>query len=809
MALFGKKAKNNAETPLPDAPANSPSAADSSSTGADPFATDVFASEDAQRIPAPRPPKVGKSRALKNGSIVGLNIGNTFIKAVEVTAKNGELSITGTAVMPTPPESYVNGNILSVAALGNALKTLWKQAGFKSKNAVVSVAGSGSLVVRVIEVPKMTDNELADNMRVDADRYIPFPPSEVIMDFKALRDLPSDPDAPNMEVLLAAAQREIIDLHVKAIQSAKLNPKAIDVEPLATARALKSVTGDYPDYDDVTALINIGATGTEISVLRGDLVVFTRTLPNGGNSITNAISEAFGLNFADAERTKIDRADALPPEGFHEGASFSDDTFGDFGGSDSSFVDDVFGSPSNDTPAPSGAASASDNSDPFDLDFFNTGPKQNEPGAGHSQKEGEKNADSPFNFSFDDDPATMPSTTPGAAPTPASPAPLTPPSFEDAPAEVLPEKEGVAPSASAPAPASNSIQFDFDENLPADSNAAGQAAPSAQPLQDDAVNFSFDSNLPAQSGAASGASGDAMPAMPSAFDFSDFDLPTLDSTAASETSAGTEIQSAPSATSAAPAVPVPPPAAPTSFGFADVNFEAPTVPEPQPVSANPQAPPATDPFATAFSDAAPEEKSAPPATTPIAALAPAAPSLSKGNDAGGFDLDNLFGASAASGSAPQSGSDQDLPTMESSSSLGGISLDKTGGFDIGSGFENPLVGEEMGNFGVGLADPVMADADEAQLYAAISPVLEDLAAEIRRSLEFHLGRYPDAVFSKVLLVGGGANLKNLDRFLGERLGADVELTHPFSTIAVAPGVNATADSICATALGLALREFVD
>ena len=54
--------------------------------------------------------------------------------------------------------------------------------------------------MRVIEVPKMTDGELADNMRVDADRYIPFPPSEVIMDFKALRDLPSDPDAANMEV---------------------------------------------------------------------------------------------------------------------------------------------------------------------------------------------------------------------------------------------------------------------------------------------------------------------------------------------------------------------------------------------------------------------------------------------------------------------------------------------------------------------------------------------------------------------------------------------------------------------------------
>ena len=68
---------------------------------------------------------------------------------------------------------------------------MWKQAGLNSKATIFSVAATGSLVVRVIEVPKMTDGELADNMRVDADRYIPFPPSEVVMDYKALRDLPS------------------------------------------------------------------------------------------------------------------------------------------------------------------------------------------------------------------------------------------------------------------------------------------------------------------------------------------------------------------------------------------------------------------------------------------------------------------------------------------------------------------------------------------------------------------------------------------------------------------------------------------
>src|SRR6185312_6068721 len=120
----------------------------------------------------------------------------------------------------------------------SAIRELFQKSGIKSHRVISSVAGTGALVVRVIEVPRMSDNELKDNMAVDADRYIPFPPSEVFMDFQALRELPTDPDNPNMEVLLAAAQREIIDLHVNVLTSAKLDPRAIDVEPLAAARAL-------------------------------------------------------------------------------------------------------------------------------------------------------------------------------------------------------------------------------------------------------------------------------------------------------------------------------------------------------------------------------------------------------------------------------------------------------------------------------------------------------------------------------------------------------------------------------------------
>ena len=217
-----------------------------------------------------------------NGTAIGLNIGNDSIKVVELQAKGSDIAVTAMGMMPTPAESISNGVVMSVGALQHAVRDLFKQSGIKSKRVTLSVAGTGALVVRVIEVPRMTDKELDANMQQDADRYIPFPPSEVIMDYKALRELPSDPDSPNMDVLLAAAQREIIDLHIKVIEEAKLEPRAIEVEPLAVSRALtQSVTkqaqalqsqsssngsaSDDVDYSKVSAIINIGAAGTEIS----------------------------------------------------------------------------------------------------------------------------------------------------------------------------------------------------------------------------------------------------------------------------------------------------------------------------------------------------------------------------------------------------------------------------------------------------------------------------------------------------------------------------------------------------------------
>ena len=706
-----------------------------------------------------------KSTAAKGGTVVGLNIGNAFIKAVEVTSRGGQLSVTGMGVIATPPESYSNGNVLSVTALSNAIRSMWKQAGLSSNATIFSVAGTGSLVVRVIEVPKMTDGELADNMRVDADRYIPFPPSEVVMDFKALRDLPSDPDAANMEVLLAAAQREIIDLHIAVVQKARLTPRAIDVEPLALARTMNlELRAQNPiiDYDDVTAVLNIGQTGTEITILRGDIVVFTRSVPNGGGNLTRAIAESMGIPPADAERLKIERGDALPPAGYGAGAQDDFGDFGDFGddmggGATADFTagtdfggDTVTTAPATTTTAAPPAATATEanasSDDPFDLDFFDQGPQQSEPGAGHGQKEDDEDEPAGINFSFgnlDDDisPSIANDVTPASPPPPIQ-----------------------APS--------NSGGLDLDDTfLPAtDASAAPQSASS----------------------------------MPSAFDFSDFDLPTVADAAdvgapATNIAAPTQKLAGEADATSAPVVGAVPVAAPTptatpaaTFGFSD---STPAVDEPD-VSEPSAAAPLSFEKATDEIVIVPDLDA--PATSEAAVSEPMA-------DEGAFDMNDVFGDAGATAA----------PVVEANEEAGADIFGAPtaqGDFDMSALNATPGENDDFTAFGAGLSQT--GESDDATLYAAMQPVLEDLATEVRRSLEFHLGRYPDTTFSRLVLVGGGAKLRNMDEFLAGNLGVPTVVGDPFANIKInAPGLPPefapTNAPLCAVALGLALRDFIE
>lgn len=248
-------------------------------------------------------------------TVLGLDIGTNLIKVVEMRSARGSLQLLNLGIRPTPPEVIANGVIVDASQLGIAVRGLLQAQGIRTREVVASVAGQSSLVVRPIEVPKMSRAELADTMRWEVERHIPFAASEVIMDYQPLIEPDELPeDRQNMEVLLAVAQEDMINAYLETFQVAGLSPRALDIEGLAATRALVDIRADEGVYDQTIALVNIGATTTDISIIRNGLLSFNRPVPMAGEALTNAISENLGRDVVEAERLKREVGMVLPEE---------------------------------------------------------------------------------------------------------------------------------------------------------------------------------------------------------------------------------------------------------------------------------------------------------------------------------------------------------------------------------------------------------------------------------------------------------------------------------------------------------------
>jgi len=262
------------------------------------------------------------------GPTVGLDIGSMYMKAVELVPSRNGAMVKALAIAETPPDVMDSGVIVDPKTLGEAVKQMLKEAGISTKRSVSSVGGQGALVVRVIEVPKMSDAELAEAMKWEVERHVPFAADEVIMDFQPIVRNDADPDAENMEVLMAVAQQEMIDRHVNMLFAAGLKPAAIDVEPLAAARCLLEL-GPEPYGKKTVAIVNIGASNTDFGIYRDGIMAFPRSLPLAGDTMTSAIMQQMGVDQQQAEELKVQHGQVImmeagAPAAAAEGEGFYD-----------------------------------------------------------------------------------------------------------------------------------------------------------------------------------------------------------------------------------------------------------------------------------------------------------------------------------------------------------------------------------------------------------------------------------------------------------------------------------------------------
>jgi len=244
------------------------------------------------------------------GPTVGVDIGSSLMKVVEARPGKEGPQITALGVCPTPEGVIVDDVILDPESLGRALRQLLAESGIQCKRCVSSVSGQSSVVVRIIEVPKMTKQELAETMKWEVERHVPFAASEVVMDFALIEERSQPQDDQNMEVLLAVAQQDLVNKHVESLLAAGLEPTAIDVEPLAVARALID-SSKNGEREQTIAIVNVGSEATDIGVFQHGLLAFPRSLPIAGKAITRALSDTLNIPFEQAERLKRERGTVL------------------------------------------------------------------------------------------------------------------------------------------------------------------------------------------------------------------------------------------------------------------------------------------------------------------------------------------------------------------------------------------------------------------------------------------------------------------------------------------------------------------
>lgn len=238
----------------------------------------------------------------RSKDLVGLDIGDSSIKVVELKelGRGRGWEVTALANEPLPQEAIVDGAIMDVGIVVDTLRRIWEQRRIRNKRVATALSGP-SVIIRRINVPPMSEQELADQIRWEAEQYIPFPIQEVSLDYHVLegRSLAGDN---NMDVILVAARKEKIDDYVSAITQAGLEPAVVDVGSFA---ALNCLEGNYNDEVPASAaLIDIGASVTSIAVLQNGQSVFLRDISLGGNQYTDALQRELNLSREQAEAAK-------------------------------------------------------------------------------------------------------------------------------------------------------------------------------------------------------------------------------------------------------------------------------------------------------------------------------------------------------------------------------------------------------------------------------------------------------------------------------------------------------------------------
>lgn len=232
--------------------------------------------------------------------IVGVDIGSSALKLVQLKEHKGAYQLVNVGIMPIPPEAIVDNSLMDTSSIVEALSALLQSLGVKAPEAASSISGS-SVIIRKISLPAMTSEELEDQIQWEAEQYIPFDIRDVNIDFQILPDQFEDPS--KMNVLLVASKKDIINDYLTVFAEAGVKLSIVDVDAFAVQNAYEINYEQVPD--ELIALVNVGASIINMNIVKDGVSLFTRDIQLGGNVYREEIQRQLSLSGEEAEKVKL------------------------------------------------------------------------------------------------------------------------------------------------------------------------------------------------------------------------------------------------------------------------------------------------------------------------------------------------------------------------------------------------------------------------------------------------------------------------------------------------------------------------
>lgn len=249
----------------------------------------------------------------KSEGMMGIDISSTGIKLVELTRSRSGYELSAMVSVPLPRDAIVENTIIDSTAVSEALAEAVNSARPSTKNAVLAVAGN-AVIIKTIKMPVTTEFELEAQIEYEADQHVPYDIDDVFLDFYIQGISADDPE--QMDVVLVACKREVVEDYQLVLSEAGLNAKCMDCAVFALENAAEltdehsaATGGEYalPDEDaEVNALVNIGANMMNINVLIDGRMAFVRDQFYGGGNLTEEIQKAHNISFQAAEQLKTE-----------------------------------------------------------------------------------------------------------------------------------------------------------------------------------------------------------------------------------------------------------------------------------------------------------------------------------------------------------------------------------------------------------------------------------------------------------------------------------------------------------------------